>query len=114
VIDPHTMHMLTAMMAILPIFILIGIVIILVPYWIDLEEGRLLAMLSLLMFVPLVGIVMLYVSRSWSGKSSPSPKPRPTSLPAFRQNTPRHTAAACSRTVVPVPSPARGFRNVSA
>jgi len=61
VVDPHTMHMLTAMMAILPIFILIGIVIMLIPYWMIWKKAGFSPWLSLLMFVPLVNIVALYM-----------------------------------------------------
>lgn len=60
-IDPHTMHMLTAMMAILPIFILVGIVIMLIPYWMIFKKAGFSPWLSILMFVPLVNFIMLYV-----------------------------------------------------
>jgi uncharacterized membrane protein YhaH (DUF805 family) len=77
VIDPHTMHMLTAMMAILPIFILIGIVIILVPYWMIWKKAGFSPWLSLLMFVPLVGIVMLYVLAFMEWKVVPASQATP-------------------------------------
>ncbi|MGC2298486.1 MAG: hypothetical protein WA476_06760 [Acidobacteriaceae bacterium] len=60
-IDPHTMHMLTALMAIMPIFILIGIVILIIPYWMIFKKAGFSPWLSLLMFVPLVNFIMLYV-----------------------------------------------------
>ena len=60
-IDPHTMHMLTAMMAIMPIFILIGIAIVIIPYWMIWKKAGFSPWLSLLMFVPLLNLVMLYV-----------------------------------------------------
>jgi len=61
VIDPHTMHMLTAFMAIMPIFILIGIVILIIPYWMIFKKAGFSPWLSILMFVPLVNFIMLYV-----------------------------------------------------
>ena len=60
-IDPHTMHMLTAFMAIMPIFILIGIVILIIPYWMIFKKAGFSPWLSILMFVPLVNFIMLYV-----------------------------------------------------
>ncbi len=60
-IDPHTMHMLTAMMAIMPIFILIGIAIVIIPYWMIWKKAGFSPWLSLLMFVPLINIIALYM-----------------------------------------------------
>ena len=60
-IDPHTMHMLTAFMAIMPIFILIGIVILIIPYWMIFKKAGFSPWLSILMFVPLVNFIMLYL-----------------------------------------------------
>ena len=60
-IDPHTMHMITAMMAIFPILALIFVVLMMIPYWMIWKKAGFSPWLSLLMLVPLVNFVMLYV-----------------------------------------------------
>lgn len=60
-IDPHTMHMITAMMAIFPFLILIFIALVLIPYWMIWKKAGFSPWLSLLMIVPLVNFIMLYV-----------------------------------------------------
>jgi hypothetical protein len=60
-VDPHTMHMLTAMMAILPILALVFIVVMLIPYWMIWKKAGFSPWLSILMIVPLVNFIMLYV-----------------------------------------------------
>jgi hypothetical protein len=61
VIDPHTMHMLTAMMAILPVLILIGALLWILPFWFIFKKAGFSPWLSLLLFVPLVNLVMIYI-----------------------------------------------------
>jgi hypothetical protein len=61
VIDPHTMHMLTAMMAILPVLILIGALLWILPFWFIFRKAGFSPWLSLLLFVPLVNLVMIYI-----------------------------------------------------
>jgi hypothetical protein len=61
VIDPHTMHMLTAMMAILPVLILIGALLWILPFWFIFRKAGFSPWLSLLLFVPLVNLVMIYL-----------------------------------------------------
>ena len=60
-IDPHTMHMLTAMMAILPVLILIGALLWILPFWFIFKKAGFSPWLSLLLFVPLVNLVMIYI-----------------------------------------------------
>jgi hypothetical protein len=60
-VDPHTLHMLTAMMAIFPIIALFFIVLIVIPYWMIWKKAGFSPWLSLLMFVPLANFIMLYV-----------------------------------------------------
>ncbi|MFY9746448.1 MAG: hypothetical protein WA891_19755 [Acidobacteriaceae bacterium] len=60
-IDPHTMHMLTAMMAIMPIFILIGALLWILPFWFIFKKAGFSPWLSLLLFLPLVNLVMIYI-----------------------------------------------------
>jgi hypothetical protein len=60
-VDPHTLHMITAMMAIFPIIALFFIVLIVIPYWMIWKKAGFSPWLSLLMFVPLANFIMLYV-----------------------------------------------------
>lgn len=60
-IDPHTMHMMMGMMTFFLVFGLIGIVVMLIPYWFIWKKAGFSPWLSLLMFVPLLNLVMLYV-----------------------------------------------------
>lgn len=60
-LDPHALHLMTAMMAILPVFVLIFMVVLLVPYWMIWKKAGFSPWLSLLMVIPLVNFIMLYV-----------------------------------------------------
>ncbi|HEY1808249.1 MAG TPA: hypothetical protein VGG42_06785 [Acidobacteriaceae bacterium] len=60
-LDPHVMHMLMAMMYVFPLFLLIFVVIVMIPYWMIWKKAGFSPWLSLLMLVPLVNYVMLYV-----------------------------------------------------
>ncbi|MGA7525258.1 MAG: hypothetical protein WBW84_22605 [Acidobacteriaceae bacterium] len=60
-VDPHTLHMVMAMMTVLPFFFLIFIVIVMIPYWMIWKKAGFSPWLSLLMLVPLVNFIMLYV-----------------------------------------------------
>jgi len=59
--DPHTMHMFAAMMAIFPIFFLVLIVVLMIPYWFIWKKAGFSPWLSLLMLLPVLNIIMLYV-----------------------------------------------------
>ncbi len=60
-VDEHTMHMMMGMMSIFFVFGLIMIVIVMIPYWFIWKKAGFSPWLSLLMFVPLLNLVMLYV-----------------------------------------------------
>jgi hypothetical protein len=60
-IDPHAMHMITAMMAIFPIIALVFVALVLIPYWMIWKKAGFSPWLSLLMIVPLINFIMLYV-----------------------------------------------------
>ncbi|HEX3663194.1 MAG TPA: hypothetical protein VHU89_17285 [Acidobacteriaceae bacterium] len=60
-VDPHTLHMLTAMMAVFPIVALFFIVLFMIPYWVIWKKAGFSPWLSLLMLVPLANFIMLYV-----------------------------------------------------
>lgn len=49
------------MMAILPFFLLVGSIIVIIPYWMIFKKAGFPAWLGILMVVPLVNLVMLYV-----------------------------------------------------
>ncbi len=74
-IDPQTMHALMAMIWILPIFGLIMIAIILIPYWMIWKKAGFSPWLSLLMILPLVNFVMLYVLAFSEWKVVPAQPP---------------------------------------
>jgi ABC-type transport system involved in cytochrome c biogenesis permease subunit len=60
--DPHTLHMLTAMVGgIVLVPLVIMLVLVLIPYWFIWKKAGFSPWLSLLMFVPLINLVMLYV-----------------------------------------------------
>ncbi|HYK35981.1 hypothetical protein [Alloacidobacterium sp.] len=59
--DQNQMHALQVMMVFLPILILIGSLIVIIPYWMIFKKAAFPAFLGILMVVPLVNIVLLYV-----------------------------------------------------
>lgn len=59
--DQHQVHALQAMMVFLPLVILIGSLIVIIPYWMIFKKAGFPAFLGILMVVPLVNIVLLYV-----------------------------------------------------
>jgi hypothetical protein len=59
--DPHTVHMLTAMLTLLPVLGLVFIIVLVIPYWMIWKKAGFSPWLSVLMIVPLVNFVMLYV-----------------------------------------------------
>jgi hypothetical protein len=61
VIDPHSLHMVTAMLTILMIPLLIMIVVVLIPYWVIWKKAGFAGWLSLFMLIPLLNIIMMYV-----------------------------------------------------
>jgi hypothetical protein len=82
VLDPHTMHMITAMMAVFPLLLLILVVIVMIPYWMIWKKAGFSPWLSLLMLVPMVNFIMLYVLAfsEWKvvpvGQATMMPPPR--------------------------------------
>ena len=53
-------HMVVAMMAIMPIFILIILALVILPFWFICKKAGFSPWLSLLNIVPLGGIVLVY------------------------------------------------------
>uniref|UniRef100_A0A372IUZ6 Uncharacterized protein n=2 Tax=Paracidobacterium acidisoli TaxID=2303751 RepID=A0A372IUZ6_9BACT len=75
------MHAAAAMLAIMPIFVLIVAVIVILPFWMIWKKAGFTPWLSLLMFVPLVGIIMLYVLAFAEWKVVPAQRVYPAGYP---------------------------------
>lgn len=73
--DPHMLHMLISMLSVFGIFILIGAVIYIVPFWFIFKKAGFSPFLCLLLFVPLVNLVMLYVLAFTEWKVAPVARP---------------------------------------
>jgi hypothetical protein len=59
--DQNQLHALQAMMVFLPLIIIIGSLIVIIPYWMIFKKAGFPAFLGILMVVPLVNLVLLYV-----------------------------------------------------
>ena len=57
----HMLHMMMGMLSIFGIFLLIGAVIYIVPFWFIFKKAGFSPFLCLLLFFPLVNLVMIYV-----------------------------------------------------
>lgn len=82
--DPNSaqaMHAAMAMMAIMPIFFLIGAVIVIVPFWMIYKKAGFSPWMSILICVPLVGVIMLYVLAFSQWKVAPVQAAYPQSYP---------------------------------
>jgi hypothetical protein len=92
-------HMVLAMFALLPVFILVGIAIVLVPCWLILKKAGFSPWLALLCLFPTLGLlVLLYVLAFAEWKVVPAPQvawqppqppfPPPTSYPPYPPQQP--------------------------
>jgi Zn-dependent protease with chaperone function len=60
--DPAQLqHMAMAMVPMFMLFGLISIVIVIIPFWVIFKKAGMSPFLSLLMLIPIAGVVMLYV-----------------------------------------------------
>jgi len=66
-------HMVMAMMAILPLIILIGLAIVIVPFWQICKKAGFSPWLSLLNVVPFGNLVLIYVLAFAQWKVMPAP-----------------------------------------
>jgi len=80
-LDPHMLHMFTAMLGIMMIPLLVMIVIVLVPYWFIWKKAGFSPWLSLLMFIPVLNLVMLYVLAFSDWKIVPAVQFQQPSIP---------------------------------
>lgn len=72
--DPEQVQkMAMAIMAVMPLFILIGLAIVIVPMWFICKKAGFSPWLSLLNIVPLGGLVLLYVLAFSEWKVVPAP-----------------------------------------
>jgi hypothetical protein len=74
--DPETIkRLVVAMLALIPLFILIGIVIVMVPCWLILKKAGFTPWLALLCLIPSLGtLVLLYVLAFSDWKVLPPPE----------------------------------------
>ena len=71
----QAMHIFALMMAIIPFIILIGIAILMVPFWFILKKAGFTPWLSLVCLVPTLGVlVLLYVLAFAEWKVVPAPQ----------------------------------------
>lgn len=70
--DQNQIHALQAMMVFLPLVIIIGSLIVVVPYWMIFKKAGFPPVLGILMVVPLVNIALLYVLAFSQWKVVPS------------------------------------------
>jgi hypothetical protein len=59
--DQSQAHAFAAMLAFMPMFILVCLAIIVIPYWFIWKKAGFSPWLSLLMFLPFINIIALYV-----------------------------------------------------
>ena len=59
--DQNQVHAIQAMMVFLPLVILLGSLVLIIPYWMIFKKAGFPAFLGILMIVPIVNIVLLYV-----------------------------------------------------
>jgi hypothetical protein len=68
-------QMVVAMMAILPIIILIGLAIIIIPFWFICKKAGFSPWLTLLNIVPMGNLVLIYILAFAEWKVVPAPPP---------------------------------------
>lgn len=73
--DPAAIqHMVLAMMAVLPIIILIALAIVIIPCWFICKKAGFSPWLSLLNIIPLGNLILLYVLAFSEWKVMPTPQ----------------------------------------
>ena len=84
-VDPDTVkHMVMAMLAIIPIIIVVTIAIVMVPCWFILKKAGFTPWLSLLCLIPSLGtLVLLYLLAFGEWKVIPTPQQGWTPQPPY-------------------------------
>lgn len=72
---PQIQQMIVAMMAILPIIILVCLAVILVPFWFICKKAGFSPWLSLLNIIPMGNLVLIYILAFADWKVAPVPPP---------------------------------------
>jgi hypothetical protein len=81
-IDSQTLHAAMALIALMPVFALIGAAIVIVPMWFIWKKAGFSPWLSLLFVLPLVNLIMLYVLAFSEWKVAPvGQQPYPAAIP---------------------------------
>jgi ABC-type transport system involved in cytochrome c biogenesis permease subunit len=87
--DPEAIKsMVMAMMAIIPIIILVSLVIVIVPFWFICKKAGFSPWLSLLNVIPLGSLILLYVLAFSEWKVIPAPQPGWPPPPPFPPQPP--------------------------
>ncbi len=74
--DPaQVQKMAMAVLALMPLFILVGLAIVIVPFWFICKKAGLSPWLSLLNIIPLGGLILMYVLAFSEWKVVPAPQP---------------------------------------
>lgn len=74
--DQHQLNALSGIVLILmPIIFLVIMAVLVIPYWFIWKKAGFSPWLSLLMFIPMVNLVMLYVLAFTQWKVVPAPQP---------------------------------------
>jgi ABC-type transport system involved in cytochrome c biogenesis permease subunit len=81
-VDPQVLHAAMALIALMPVFALIGAAIVIVPSWFIWKKAGFSPWFSLLTVLPLVNLIMLYVLAFSEWKVAPvGQQPYPAATP---------------------------------
>lgn len=67
-------HLVLAIMAILPLIILVGLAIVIIPFWFICKKAGFSPWLSLLNIIPLGNLILIYVLAFAEWKAGPVPQ----------------------------------------
>ncbi|MGB7190325.1 MAG: hypothetical protein WBD10_09330 [Acidobacteriaceae bacterium] len=74
--DPDQLHALQGILLIvMPLFFIVIAAVLIIPYWFIWKKAGFSPWFSLLMFVPMVNLIMLYVLAFSQWKVVPAPQP---------------------------------------
>ena len=89
--DPEVLKkMMVAMFAIFPIIMIIGLAIVIIPTWFICKKAGFSPWLSLLVIVPLGGLILMYVLAFAEWKVVPAPQLGWTPPPPYPPQPPAH------------------------
>jgi hypothetical protein len=76
-------HILTIMFAVIPLFILVGLIVVIVPFWFICKKAGFSPWLSLLYIIPLGNLVLYYILAFGEWKVVPAPTQGWTPQPPY-------------------------------